>query len=346
VSVARDNRILEFYGGPRTNIVIAGNYFGVAVDGVTRFSNAMKFINGFNGTTTARIGSDFDGISDDLEANIISMNYPFDTLFPAPELVTPWIFADLGMGERLSLRGNVLIGNNTPPFTFANRTGTRFIGFTNNCAPYMWTTNPIIPALLPSSTQARLRGTCSLGKNSYTNIIIDVYLADEEGWTNGQLFQLPELAYTNAAGDTLYYGFAQGRTFLGSFLDNGPQDLDPTPGQFDFDITSFNIPVSELVTISANYSADPPGTHNGRTHTSDFAMPIRLLPAPRMTIVRLGDNVLISWPTNSGPLTIQSTANLVPPNWMDRLEQPYLAGTNYQVSLPISPSDVFFRLKY
>jgi hypothetical protein len=129
-------------------------------------------------------------------------------------------------------------------------------------------------------------------------------------------------------------------------VENGPQDLDPTPGQFDFDISSFNIPVSELVTIAANYSADPPGTHNGRTHTSDFAMPIHLLPAPRMNLIRLGNNILISWPTNSGPLTIQSTASLASPNWMDRSEQPYPVGTNYQVSLPISTSDVFFRLKY
>jgi hypothetical protein len=346
VTVAVDNRILEFYGSPRTNIVIAGNYFGVGVDGVTRFTNSMKFINGFNGTTTARIGSDFDGISDDLEANIISMNYPFDTLFPAPTSTTAPIFADLGLGARLSLRGNFLIGNNTLPYTFANRTFNRLIPFTNYFAPYLWTTNPIIPDLSPTSTQARLRGSCAPGKSPYTSIIIDVYVADEEGWTNGQLFQLPELAYTNATEETLYYGFAQGRTYLGSFVDNGPQDLDPTTSQFEFDIGSFNIPVSELVTVAANYSADPPGTHNGRTHTSDFAMPIHLLPAPRMNIARMGNNVLITWPTNSGPLTIQSTTNLAPANWMDRSEQPNPVSTNYQVSLPISPSDVFFRLKY
>jgi len=210
----------------------------------------------------------------------------------------------------------------------------------------MWTTNAIIPALSPTSTQARLRGSCALGKDPYTNIIIDVYLADQEGWTNGQLFQLAELAYSSPTGDTLYYGFAQGRTYLGSFVDDGPQDLDPTPGQFDFDISSFNIPVGDIVTIAANYSADPPGTHNGRTHTSDFAMPIHMLPAPRITLVNLGYNILISWPTNGGPLTIQSTSDLGSANWMDLAEQPNLVGTNYQVSLPITPGDVFFRLKY
>jgi hypothetical protein len=350
VTFAGDNRLLEFYGPSvsslRTNIVIAGNYFGMAVDGVTRFSNSMKFLNGLNATSTARIGSDFDGISDNLEANFISMNYPFDKLFPTPTSTTPMIFADLGIGARLSMRGNILIGNNSPPFTFANRNFNRLNPFTNYFAPYLWTTNPIIPALSRTSTQTHLRGSCALGKDPYTNIIIDVYVADEEGWINGQLFQLPELAYTNSTGDTQYYGFAQGRAYLGSYVDNGPQDLDPTPGHFDFDVSSINIPVSELVTVTANYSADPPGTHNGRTHTSDFAMPIHLLPAPRMNITTMENNVLISWPTNSGSLTIQSAISLAPANWMDRSDQPSPVGTNYQVSLPISSGNVFFRLKY
>jgi len=60
VTIARDNRLLEFYGPSvsslRTNIVIAGNYFGVAVDGVTRFTNSMKFINGLNMTPRRESG--------------------------------------------------------------------------------------------------------------------------------------------------------------------------------------------------------------------------------------------------------------------------------------------------
>jgi hypothetical protein len=343
VTVAGDNRILEFYGSPRTNIIIAGNYFGVGVDGVTRFTNSMKFVNNFNSTSTARIGSDFDGISDDLEANIISMNYPFDTLFPTPSLTGPPPgFVDLGIGARLSLRGNILIGNNIPPYSFENR----LVQFTNYFAPYLSTNNPIIPALSPNSTQARLRGTCALSQDPYTNIIIDVYIADEEGWTNGQLFQLPDLAYTNSTGDTLYYGFAQGRTYLGSFVDNGPDDLDPVPGEFEFDTSALNIPVSELVTVSANYSADAIGTHNGRTQTSDFAMPIHLLPAPRMSIAKVDSHIVISWPTNSGSGTIQSSPDLATANWTTLPDQPEQIGTNFQVSLPISSSNVFFRLKY
>jgi hypothetical protein len=325
--------LLEWYSGTQTNNVIAGNYFGVAVDGVTRFANSMRLMTDSPAAASFRIGSDFDGVSDELEANFIAMSDP------------PQIFGDLKLG-RISLRGNRLVNNNIAPFSYADGNGDRLVLFTNYEAPFSWTTNLIVPSLAPNSSQARLRGSCAPGKALYTNIIIDLYIADEEGWTNGQGFQFFELAYTNSAGDTLFYGFAQGRTYLSSFIDNGPQDLDPTPGQFDFEIGSLNIPVSQLVTIAANYSADPAGTHNGRTHTSNFAIPIHLLPAPRMNIAMVGNNVLISWPTNSGPLTVQSSPSLAPTGWMDRSEQPNPVGTNYQVSLPISSSDVFFRLKY
>ena len=347
---ADDLRLLEFYpgSGTRTNVIIAGNYFGVGVDGITRFTNSSVLVNNISATSTMRIGSDFDGVSDDLEANLISMNYPFESLLGTYGAMGPPVFCSFSAGARLSLRGNQLIGNNIPPFSFANGLGTRLKGFTNYFAPYLLTNGPIIPALFASSTQARLRGSFAPGKPPYTNIIIDFYLADNEGWTNGQVFQFQELAYTNQAGDTLYYGFAQGRTYLGSFVDNGPEDLDPSSNQFDFDISSLNIPVSNLVTIAANYSADLPGTHNGRTQTSDFAMPINLLPAPRLFISRLADNVLLSWPTNSGLMIFQSSPTLAPPNWTDLMEQPSinLDGTNYAASLPIYSTNVFFRLKY
>jgi len=346
---AADMRLLEFYpgSGTRTNVIIAGNYFGVGVDGTTRFTNSMVFVNNISATSTMRIGSDYDGVSDDLEGNLISMNYPFESLLPNYSAMGPPTFCSFSAGALLSLRGNHLIGNNMPPFSFATGFGNRLRGFTNYFAPYLFTNGPIIPALVAPSTQARLRGSCAPGQAPYTNIIMDVYLADEEGWTNGQVFQFSELAYLNEMGNTFYYGFAQGRTYLGSYIDNGLQDLDPTPGQFDFDIRSLNISVSDLLTVTANYSADPPGTHNGRTHTSNFAMPIKLLPAPQLKIARLAGNVILSWPTNSGMLSFQSTPSLAPPNWSDLAQQPAvnLLGTNYQASLPISSTNVFFRLR-
>src|SRR5262249_1980313 len=67
---------------------------------------------------------------------------------------------------------------------------------------------------------------------------------------------------------------------------------------------------------------------------------------PRMNVARVGNDVVISWPTNSGFLTIQSATTLAPADWISLAQQPDVVGTNYQVSLPISPVNVFFRLKY
>lgn len=78
--------------------------------------------------------------------------------------------------------------------------------------------------------------------------MVDVYLADEEGWTNGQRFQLSELSYTDPLTlETKYHGFSQGREHLGSFLDNGPQDLNPETGAFEFDISALMLATNQLV---------------------------------------------------------------------------------------------------
>ena len=69
------DHLIEFYGsGQRTNIVIAGNYIGVGIDGATRFTNGAPVISGL--TATARIGSDFDAVSDTVEGNVIFNNFP------------------------------------------------------------------------------------------------------------------------------------------------------------------------------------------------------------------------------------------------------------------------------
>lgn len=347
VTVDDDDRLLEWYNGQRTNQVIAGNYFGVGVDGITRFTNSMKIFNGFNSSTTVRIGSDFDGVSDDVEGNVICMNYPFETLFPNPPSEQPPIFAQLDAGARVSLRGNRLIGNNIPPFSYADGYGGALDDFTNYYAPYVDTNEPITPALFTNSTQGRIKGDCALGVAPYTNIFIDVYLADPEGWTNGQQFEFEELKYTDPfSGQPMYYGFVQGRTFLASFLDNGPLDLNQTPGQFEFDISSLGLPTNVLVTVTANYSADPPGTHNGRVQTSVFAMPITLQPAPTLNFSESGHNLVLSWPTNQGVFTIQFSATLAPLVWNNLTPQPpiTISGENYQAILPPNVSRAFYRL--
>jgi hypothetical protein len=314
VSSAGDNNIIEIYGqngtvGRCTNIVIAGNYFGVAVDGVTRFTNSMVIANTFTRTVSGvpgdcQFGSDFDGVSDDVEGNVIYMNNPFGALFTSPGTGSQEpIFCSLSSGGSLSLRGNKLVNNNLVPFSYADGVGSRLTSFTNYYAPYMSTNGGLIPALSPSSTVADLIGTCaSTNGGAYSNIIVDVYLLDPEGWENGKKFLLGELTdnatYTN--------GFAQGKTYLGSFVDNGPRDRDPAVGGFNFNSASLGLSPGTQITVTANYSQDPPGTTRSRTHTSNFSNPTAL--RPPLTIVsinRSGATLTINWTGGSAPYTLQ-----------------------------------------
>jgi hypothetical protein len=347
VTVADDGQLLEWYGGSQTNMVIAGNYIGVGVDGMTRFTNSMQVFNHFNSSATVRIGSDFDGVSDDVERNVISMNYPFAALFPDPSKSTPFRFADLDTGAQVSLRGNQLIGNNIPPFSFADGTGHYLQAFTNSCARFM-DTNDVIPVLATNCTQARLLGTCALPVPPYTNIIIDLYLADPEGWTNGQKFQFSELAYTDPVTfETAYDGFAQGKTYLGSFIKNGPLDASPGSNSFNFDITALNLAPGAWVTATANYSIDPPGTHNGRTQTSNFSRPMTLQAVPLLGITLSGTNLVLSWPVAAGVFNVQESSTVAPCKWNDLHPQPPLTqnGSQYQATVPMHATLQFYRLR-
>ena len=59
-------------------------------------------------------------------------------------------------------------------------------------------------------------------------------------------------------------GFVQGRTYIASFVEGSAADRNTAPGAFDFDISQFGLS-SSLLTITANYSQDPPGTSLAET---------------------------------------------------------------------------------
>src|SRR5205823_4244074 len=54
-------------------------------------------------------------------------------------------------------------------------------------------------------------------------------------------------------------------------------DSDPAVGKFSLNLSGLDLGTG-AVTVTANYSADPPKTRNGRIHTSNFSNPITLIP--------------------------------------------------------------------
>jgi hypothetical protein len=75
---------VEFYSAA-TNVVIAGNYFGVGANGTTPGPVSTNINNNFlalPGTASARIGSNGDGVSDTVEGNLI-VNGPGSEFVPS-----------------------------------------------------------------------------------------------------------------------------------------------------------------------------------------------------------------------------------------------------------------------
>ncbi len=272
---------IEFYGGgPRNNVVVAGNYFGVGIDGQTRFTNGVPILSGQTGS--ARIGSDFDGISDDLEGNVIFNNYP-SSLFPPDKQIRDFLDG-AGVDAILSVRGNKLINNFAPPVSPLRNDGA-FI--TNYYAKALLDpTLGLAPRLATNSSTARLIGAAPIADtNSYPVTIIDLYLPDPEGLTNA----LPEFPD----------GSIQGATYLGSFVEGSKADLNAKPGEFEFEISRLNLPAGAKLTATANFSPSPAGTHNALTLTSPFSKIISALAAPLtaspIAFSRAGNRVTLTW---------------------------------------------------
>src|SRR5262249_39574816 len=132
--------------------------------------------------------------------------------------------------------------------------------------------------LSANSSVTRLIGTVPLANTNYPTVIVDVYIPDPEGITNGIAAGIPELPD----------GFIQGRTYLGSFVVDGPGDLDPTPGAFQFDISSLGVPANTKLTVTANYSKTSNGLNDLDLITSLFATPI--LPKQPIVVTTAASN--------------------------------------------------------
>lgn len=293
------------YSAHATNCVFAGNSYGVAIDGVTPFTNNSVLIHGIPASAQIQFGSDFDKTNDVLEGNIVFNNHPFATEFPNPSATTEADVFNITPGARISVRGNKLVNNNLLPFTWANGFSTRLDNFTNYEAAFMSTNGDIIPGLdATNSIFPHLKGTFPVGIAPYTNVIIDVYELDQEGWTNGQSFALAELT----DGITYTNGFPQGSKYLGSFLV-------ANTGSFDADLSRMDLGLG-YVTVTANYSADPPSAHWGRTHTSNFSTPITMIPGNVASVgllqavpdVAIWYNKIGNFVTN-GPINLAAVQN-------------------------------------
>lgn len=245
---------MSHYSLSRKSIVIAGNRFGIDVNG-NRWSPEDYIIietapqNGGQ----VRFGTDGNGVSDDLEANHVYNLNVFASLYPTPAgnivfPLIPGLANNPGLAVQkdgwLSVRGNIMV-NNWPVHSPDDDSGTWYVMWWTNYMNVPLTIADTIPTLSGSSTITSLIGSTLppyLPQN-YTNIMIDVYQADPEGLANGALF----------GGVSFPTGFPQGKKYFGGCLDNGPYDSNPAVGAFTLNTTKMNIPPGTKVTVTATY---------------------------------------------------------------------------------------------
>ena len=291
---------IEFYSlSPGTNIIVAGNWFGVGVGFRARFTNGVPALNASGDSAQYRFGSDVDGVNDDFEQNIVFNNWPTD-MFPTSGSES--FFNELSTGAIVSARNNYLVNNFSFPASQFRSNGQFLIDY------YAKALNDpsagIVPIISPDSTGARLIGTVPLANQDYPVTIIDLYQTDPEGIAYGQTAGLP-------------YGYIQsGGTYLGAYIDNSSADANATLGQFDFDI-SRTIASGRVVTITATYSKSPVGTRNAIALTSPFSDPFQLshFNNIRLHIQTSDSSLRVSWQGGEPPFIVLKKNALSDANW-------------------------------
>jgi hypothetical protein len=219
-----------YYYGSQGKTVIAGNAFGVDIHG-NSFSVGpfTKLVHHFNhdATCAVRFGSDFDGVSDALEANTVADAQLFD-IDSTSTTNSHWV----------SMRGNSFSNTTTPsgnrPPVGDGQDASNGMPIYANFIDVSGTNGllDIIPVIGGGTTTNSLTGTCGqpLGP-PFTRLVVDLYAADTAA-------------------------VPQGKKWLGSFTDNSAEDSNPAVGAFTFDTTALRIARGTPVTMTVTYSRD------------------------------------------------------------------------------------------
>ncbi len=326
------------FWGPATNVIFAGNYVGVGINGQAivgkRPADANISLIGIRSFSSVRIGSNLDGASDALEGNLI---YNLGCQDPAQCGPTTRAFIDLDDSNndnggadaaRILARGNTLV-NNASAVLMQDQNVTLATYYSGVFAE---STNQFITTLATNASGTQLRvAVPPPNTDNYSTVIVDFYAVDPVGLTNA-------IGQTNA--------FVRGQP-LGSVIDNSPQDLDPTTNNVAFDISNLNLTNKTTVTALATCSQDPGlATQAGRAVTAIFSNPVTVTvsSAPlRITSFSYANgNVTFTLSGGTPPFQVQARTNLTTDSWAD-FGLPFNNGSAVFPASSVSQS--FFRVR-
>src|SRR5665213_2242166 len=169
--------------------------------------------------------------------------------------------------------------------------------------------------------------------------------------------------YTNSDGAYLYSGLIlSGNTLYGT-ADYGGSSGNGTVFAVNTDGTGFtNLHNFTALSNSTNSDGTDPfaglilsgntlygttelGGYNDNGTVFSLSLGSVSAPAPTLTIVPSGANVILTWPTNAAGFTLQSTTNLVSPVvWRTVSPGPVVVNGQYAVTNPASGTNKFYQL--
>jgi hypothetical protein len=319
-----DNTIEFYRAGP--NIVLAGNYFGVGVDGVTPapvstnvFPDFLRISRGRTNPLIpkVRVGSNGDGISDDVEGNVI-----FNVRGPS-------FFSRDTAGTNIAIvsQRNRLVNCNVSAVPFSNGSN---VAYTSYYAPFLVDSSAGVVPLLTALSGGELKGSVAAPSAAYPYVTISVYLCDMAG-----------MSKTNFWPSTMTH---PGRHLL-SFADNGPEDLDLDLSEFSVDLSALGVPAEAYLTVAATYSGSPVASSATNAVTSPMSNPISREPRARLRLLDDG-NSEISWIAPPGVFALEVSDNLSDPlSWFPIATGTYHLG-RYIATVPTDygSARVFFRV--
>ena len=294
------------FSGAATNIVFAGNYVWVGIDGQSavahsQFTSDITLFS-IQKQSSIRVGSNFDGVSDTLEGNLVfNLGCQIE---PCDAPVRAFIGLDESSNDnggadaaRIVFRGNSLVNlasdvlmqdQNVLISTYYS---VVMADSAANFSTLLSTTNAgtqLLVTVPPPNT------------NNYPTRIVDFYAVDPVTWTNNSR--------------------ALGKIYLGSVIDGSVQDRDRAPDRVAFDIGNLNLSGTTTVTALVTYSKDTGlTTQAGRAVSGIFSNPVTVNPvaAPMRigSFSYIGGNVTLAVSGGTPPYQLQVRADLTAGSW-------------------------------
>ncbi len=303
------DHLIEFYSNA-SNVVVAGNYFGVGVDGRSTppvpTLKTPDLLEG-PGAGSFRLGSNNDGVADEIEGNLI-------TRIPGVGVLIA------GKTVPIVARRNILAGNGFTEFLFADGANGR--PYNEYYAPYVSNADNVAPTVT-TYTGGKLSGTITPPAEGYF-ADVDIYVTDSA-----------------APAGSVIPG-----NYLGTCFEGGPDDQNGNAGEFTFDLSALAVPGASKLCVVVTYSANETFSEVGTSVTSPASNAVETGgsasgPIGNIAIAREGASVKLTWATGTPPFQIQSRATVAGGSW-ENVGGPITTKT---ATVAVGTSPTFFRVQ-